>query len=378
MTHMTIIIVPARREVVAVSTDIISTGSSFSTFEKLEKVLVGLSGGVDSSVCIQILKDQGFDVSAAVIRFSDAHTPAVEAARKVAAQLNVFCYEIDASKEFESSVIEPFCDSYCSGKTPNPCVLCNPNVKFKLLAKKADELGINLIATGHYARVEELDDGTFAVAVPESAARDQSYMLYRLDQSILSRLVLPLGEFEKTDVRDTAREMGLVSADAPDSQEICFIPDGNYAEFIRQRGKESPTGHFIGPEGQDLGEHKGIAHYTIGQRKGLNIALGKPVFVKTIEPNGNILLGWAGDEFYSNVVLRDFCTPTGNPLTDGEYIAKIRSAAKPALCSFTTQQDGTIVLKFSTPVRAPAPGQSAVLYHNGHVVGGGLIDTILP
>ena len=358
------------------STDMISTGSSFSTFEKLEKILVGLSGGVDSSVCIQILKDQGFDVSAAVIRFSTAHDPAVEAAHKVAAQLNVFCYEIDATSEFEQKVINPFCNSYCSGETPNPCVLCNPNVKFKLLAQKADELGINLIATGHYARVEELDDGTFAVAVPESEARDQSYMLYRLDQSILSRLVLPLGEFEKSDVRDTARDMGLASADAPDSQEICFIPDGNYAEFIKQQGKESPVGHFIGPDGQDLGEHKGIAHYTIGQRKGLNIALGKPVFVKAIQPNGDILLGWAGDEFYSTVSVRDFFTPTGAPLADGEYFAKIRSAAKPALCTTQLQEDGTVILSFPEPVRAPAPGQSAVLYKDGHIVGGGFISVI--
>lgn len=224
-------------------TDLISTGSSFSTFEKMEKVLVGLSGGVDSSVCIQILKDQGFDVSAAVIRFSDAHDKAVEAAHKVAAQLNVFCYDIDASAEFERLVVDPFCRSYCQGETPNPCVLCNPGVKFRLLAQKADELGIRFIATGHYARVEEQDDGSYAVAKAESAARDQSYMLYRLDQDILSRLVLPLGEFEKQDIREIAQAMGLASADAPDSQEICFIPEGDYAAFIRDRGMESPAGN---------------------------------------------------------------------------------------------------------------------------------------
>ncbi len=359
------------------TTDMISTGSSFSTFEKVEKVLVGLSGGVDSSVCIQILKDQGFDVSAAVIRFSDSHAPAVEAAKKVAAQLNVFCYEIDAKEAFESKVIAPFCESYCNGQTPNPCVLCNPNVKFKLLAQKADELGIHLIATGHYARVEEQDDGTYAIAIPESAARDQSYMLYRLDQSILSRLILPLGEFEKQDIRDTARELGLASADAPDSQEICFIPDGDYAGFIQNRGMESKSGNFIGPEGQDLGTHKGVCHYTIGQRKGLNIALGKPVFVKSIESDGNILLGWAGDEFYNAVSLREFCTPTGKALPEGEYVAKIRSAAKPAACLLKYQEDGSVALEFAEPVRAPAPGQSAVLYQNGHVVGGGFIHSIL-
>lgn len=359
-------------------TDLISTGSSFSTFEKMEKVLVGLSGGVDSSVCIQILKDQGFDVSAAVIRFSDAHDKAVAAAHKVAAQLNVFCYDIDASAEFERLVVDPFCRSYCQGETPNPCVLCNPGVKFRLLAQKADELGIRFIATGHYARVEEQDDGSYAVAKAESAARDQSYMLYRLDQDILSRLVLPLGEFEKQDIREIAQAMGLASADAPDSQEICFIPEGDYAAFIRDRGMESPAGNFIGPDGQDLGPHKGIAHYTIGQRKGLGIALGQPVFVKAIQPDGNILLGWAGEEFYRGVILRDVCTPSCQPLADGEYEAKIRSAASPALCLAKTQPDGTVALVFPTPVRAPAPGQSAVLYRGDVVMGGGFIQSILP
>ena len=359
-------------------TDLISTGSSFSTFEKMEKVLVGLSGGVDSSVCIQILKDQGFDVSAAVIRFSDAHDKAVEAAHKVAAQLNVFCYDIDASAEFERLVVDPFCRSYCQGETPNPCVLCNPGVKFRLLAQKADELGIRFIATGHYARVEEQDDGSYTVAKAESAARDQSYMLYRLDQDILSRLVLPLGEFEKQDIREIAQAMGLASADAPDSQEICFIPEGDYAAFIRDRGMESPAGNFIGPDGQDLGPHKGIAHYTIGQRKGLGIALGQPVFVKAIQPDGNILLGWAGEEFYRGVILRDVCTPSGQPLADGEYEAKIRSAASPALCLAKAQPDGTVALVFPTPVRAPAPGQSAVLYRGDVVMGGGFIQSILP
>ena len=373
---MDIITVPVM-EVVAVNTDMISMGNSFSTFEKLDKVLVGLSGGVDSSVSIQILRDQGFEVSAAVIRFSNSHDPAVEAAKKVAEQLNVVCYEIDAREAFESKVINPFCDSYCTGKTPNPCVLCNPNVKFKMLSQKADELGIRFIATGHYARVKEQPDGSYAIAIPESAARDQSYMLYRLDQSILSRLILPLGEFQKQDVRDTAKEMGLASADAPDSQEICFIPDGDYAKFIQNRGMESMSGNFIGPEGQNLGAHKGVAHYTIGQRKGLNIALGKPVFVKSIQSDGNILLGWAGDEFYKEITLQDFCTPTGNPLQTGEYLAKIRSAAKPASCLLTYNENGNIVLQFSEPVRAPAPGQSAVLYQNNCVVGGGFIDNII-
>lgn len=341
----------------------------FNTFEKQQTVLMGMSGGVDSSVAVRILQDQGFAVQGAVIRFSPAHEGAVAAARESADTLGIPLHVIDAQDAFERFVIQPFCESYCTGKTPNPCIACNPLVKFRLLSEKADELGCSWISTGHYARVQVDNDGISRIAVPESAARDQSYMLYRLPQDILRKLILPLGEFEKDDIRTMARELHLACADAPDSMEICFIPDGDYAAYIRQRGFTPKTGHFIGPQGEDLGAHAGVDHYTVGQRKGLGIAAGRPLFVKTILENGDIQLAETGQEYSTRVTLQSMVTPDGQPLPAGEYLVKIRSAARPTPCSY----DGNGGILFPEPVRAPAPGQSAVFYCNDTVYGGGII-----
>lgn len=343
----------------------------FNTFEKQDKVLIGMSGGVDSSVAVRILQEQGFAVQGAVIRFSPAHDAAVAAAQATADTLKIPLHVIDAEQAFEKHVILPFCENYCAGRTPNPCIACNPLVKFRLLAEKADELGCAFIATGHYARVEVGEDGISRIAVPESAARDQSYMLYRLPQDILRKLVLPLGEFEKDDIREMARELQLACADAPDSMEICFIPDGDYSAYIRARGFSPKAGRFIGPEGEDLGAHAGVDHYTVGQRKGLGIAAGRPLFVKAILPSGDIQLAETGQEYSTRMTLTDLATPDGEPLAAGEYLVKIRSAAKPTPCRY----DGSGSVSFPEPVRAPAPGQSAVFYRNGLVYGGGIIDT---
>ena len=348
-------------------------GSGFSTFEEADRVLVGLSGGVDSAVCVNVLRQQGFEVQGAVIRFSPAHDKAVAEAQKAAAALGVPLTVIDAGEAFEKEVVEPFCAAYCAGRTPNPCVLCNPAVKFKLLAAEADKLGCRFIATGHYARVEDRGDGVYTVCKAVSTARDQSYMLYRLGQDILSRLCLPLGEFEKEDVREMARDASLPCADAPDSMEICFIPDGDYAAFIEGRGLAGKEGHFIAPDGSDLGPHKGVLRYTLGQRKGLGLALGKPAFVKAIRENGDVALGWAGEEFFGGMRLSDVCTPDGTPLPAGHYEVKVRSAAAPVGCTF----DGEGMVRFDEPARAPAPGQSAVFYDGDAVVGGGFIAEAL-
>ena len=341
----------------------------FNTFEKQDKVLMGMSGGVDSSVAVRILQEQGFSVQGAVIRFSPAHNAAVDAAKASAETLQIPLHVIDAEQAFEQYVILPFCENYCAGRTPNPCIMCNPLVKFQLLAEKAAELGCKFIATGHYARVEVDENGTSRIAVPESAARDQSYMLYRLPQEILSKLVLPLGEFEKDDIREMARELHLACADAPDSMEICFIPDGDYSSYIRARGFTPKAGRFIGPQGEDLGAHAGVDHYTVGQRKGLGIAAGRPLFVKAILENGDIQLAETGQEYSSRIRLTDLITPDALPLPAGEYLVKIRSAAKPAPCVY----NGNGEIDFPEPVRAPAPGQSAVLYRDGLVYGGGII-----
>ena len=346
-------------------------GMGFNTFETQDKVLMGMSGGVDSSVAVRILQEQGFAVQGAVIRFSPAHDAAVAAARQAADALGIELHVIDASELFEQQVVMPFCESYCEGRTPNPCILCNPGVKFRLLADKADELGCPYIASGHYARVELCEDGLCRLCVPESAARDQTYMLYRLPQDLLRRLVLPLGEFEKDDVREIARDIGLSCADAPDSMEICFIPDGDYSGFIRARGLAPKEGRFIGPAGEDLGPHAGVDHYTVGQRKGLGLAAGRPLFVKAILPGGDVQLAESGEEYSTRLTLSGIITPDGKPLTGGDYRVKIRSAAKAVPCQF----DGDRTVIFPEPVRAPAPGQSAVFYRGGFVFGGGFIET---
>ena len=353
--------------------DVFLPAGGFSTFEATDRVLVGLSGGVDSAVCVNVLRQQGFEVRGAVIRFSPAHDKAVEEAKKAAAALGVPLTVIDAGAAFEKEVVQPFCAAYCAGRTPNPCVLCNPGVKFRLLAAEADKLGCRYIATGHYARVEDRGDGIYTVCRAVSAARDQSYMLYRLGQDILSRLCLPLGEFEKEDVRAMAREASLPCADSPDSMEICFIPDGDYAAFIEGRGLAGKAGRFIGPDGADLGPHKGVLRYTLGQRKGLGLALGRPAFVKAIRENGDVVLGWAGEEFFGGMRLADVCTPDGAPLPAGHYEVKVRSAAAPVGCVF----DGEGLVRFDAPARAPAPGQSAVFYDGDAVVGGGFIAEAL-
>lgn len=344
-------------------------GNGFDTYESQDKVLLGMSGGVDSSVAAYILKMQGFAVTGAVIRFSPAHDEAVKAAKRTAEQIGIECIELDAQALFEQEVIQPFCADYCAGRTPNPCVVCNPGVKFAALAAAADKLGIQFISSGHYACAEVDENGLTRIARARSAARDQSYMLCRLPQEILSRLILPVGEFEKDDIREMAHDFKLDCADAPDSMEICFIPDGDYAAYIEARGMQGKAGHFIGPDGADLGPHKGVLHYTIGQRKGLGIALGEPVFVQEICENGDVKLARAGEEYFSALTVKDIATPDGQPLAAGEYQVKVRSAAQPVPARF----DGAETVTFAEPVRAAAPGQTAAFYQGDIVMGGGFI-----
>ena len=342
-----------------------------------KKVLLALSGGVDSSVCIQILRDQGFDVQAVVIRFSPAHDAAVRAAQTVARQLGVPLIEEDCTEEFEQQVVEPFCAQYCAGRTPSPCVLCNPRVKFAALARVADRLGIRYIATGHYARVTE-ENGLYYVRAAVSPERDQSYVLCGRPKNFRPRLCLPVGEFEKSDIREMAASAQLASADAPDSQEICFIPDGDYAAYIAARGLFPLQGRFIGPDGEDLGPHKGVWHYTVGQRKGLNIAYGTPLFVRRIRPNGDVELARGGDEFFSGIVLTDAARADGRPILPGErYGVKVRSRAAAASCTVEAAENDSVTLRFDEPQRAPAPGQAAVLYDGELVRGGGTICEML-
>lgn len=339
------------------------------------RIAVAMSGGVDSAAAALILRRKGFDPCGVVIRFSDASDGCVNAAQKACDTLEMPLEVIDARAEFEREVVAPFCEAYCAARTPNPCVVCNPRVKFKALARAADALGCRVIATGHYAQVEE-SGGFFRLKRARCLKRDQSYMLCSLPQDILSRLVLPLGEIaDKSEARALALEAGLECAGAPDSQEICFIPEGDYAAFIRARGIKGREGRFIAPDGKPLGAHLGTENYTVGQRRGLNVALGEPVFVGQIETNGDVRLVYDSGRYSKAVSLVDFeINPfyAKNGLPDALTV-KIRSAAPLAPCSLETSESGALV-RFEAPARAPAPGQRAVIYDGEYVAASGEID----
>ena len=340
----------------------------------MKKVLVALSGGVDSSVCVHLLKEAGYDVSAVVLKMSPVHDETVSDARRAAEEMGIPLVVKDMQKEFEEIVVSNFAKEYLSGRTPNPCIICNPLVKFKGLIDTADELGIECVATGHYAKLVKKDDVTF-LCKGEVLERDQSYMLYRLPQSILSRLIFSLAEIPKTEVREIAEKIGLSCAKKPDSQEICFIPDNDYAGYIKTNFGCPDEGEFISPEGVPCGKHKGIIHYTVGQRKRLGIALGRPVFVKKIEPEtGRIYLADEKDAYENEITVSDIAMTYENSIKDGmKATVKIRSRANDVPCTVHFEE-GKLKAIFETPQKAPAKGQSAVFYDKNVTLGGGFIE----
>ncbi len=365
--------------------------------EKKNRVVLGLSGGVDSTAAALLLKKTGLQVTGLYFNvLKEDKSPGMhkgrEKAEKAARQLGIELICRDVSSLFEEVVIEDFCNSYISGRTPSPCIICNPQVKFKVLLETADEIGAEYISTGHYARVgrfageNDCEEGTFCIFKGANETKDQSYMLYRLGQDVLSRLILPLGEIpDKENVRSLAREAGMDNADESDSQEICFIDRGkDYADFIVNRaGSKSstetgfPEGDFIDSSGNILGKHRGIINYTIGQRKGLGIALGKPAFVTAIDPEKNTVTLGDNDDLFRKTVVSEKNVFIRNDLTENilckQIKAKIRYAARPAHASIKISDDGNVVTEFEEPQRAPAPGQSIVFYLDDAVIGGGII-----
>ena len=302
---------------------------------------------------------------------------AVDDARRVAAQLEIPYYVMNFKKEFKENVMDYFVDEYLNGRTPNPCIACNRYVKWEALLARSMEIGADYIATGHYARVMQLPNGRYTIQNSVTAAKDQTYALYNLTQEQLSRTMMPVGAYTKDEIRQIAEDHGLEVASKKDSMEICFIPDNDYAGFIERSVDNVPgPGNFVDKDGNILGRHKGITHYTVGQRKGLNLALGRPVFVTEIRPEtGEVVIGDNEDVFSDRLV----CGNVNWMAVDGLHgeektvMAKIRYSHKGAPCVIRELPDGTVECKFETPQRAITPGQAVVFYENDYVFGGGTI-----
>lgn len=349
-----------------------------------------MSGGVDSSVAAYLLKEQGYEVIGVTMQIWQDEEEiiqeenggccglsAVDDARRVAASLDIPYYVMNFKEEFKKNVMDYFVAEYLKGRTPNPCIACNRYVKWESLLKRSMEIGADYIATGHYAKITELPNGRFALKKSVTAAKDQTYALYNLTQYQLSHTLMPVGDYSKEEIRQMAEKIGLRTAGKPDSQEICFIPDNDYAGFIDREaeGLVPPPGNFVLTDGTVIGQHKGITHYTVGQRKGLGIAMGRPVFVTEIRPDTNeVVIGSNEDVFGTTVYAKNLNFMSISDLEgDLEVTGKIRYSHKGAPCTIRKVEADKIVCQFHEPVRAITPGQAVVFYDGDIVVGGGTI-----
>lgn len=361
------------------------------------KVIVAMSGGVDSSVAAYLLKKQGYEVTGLSFELWDKRdlkssdvccsVETIELARSVAHNLGIEHYTVDVRDAFYKHVIEDFCTSYIKGVTPNPCILCNKYIKFDFLLKKAKELGAELVATGHYARIEKsagatlcgcpIDNGRHLLKKGIDAKKDQSYVLYVMTQEELSKTIFPLGELTKEKTRDIAKDIGLATALRPESQEICFVGNEKYVDFIKGFSPESlQPGIIVDMEGKVVGKHKGIAFYTIGQRKRLGISSLEPRYVAQIDRRKNtIVVGSKEDAVRKDFNVRELNWIAIDLLTSpiGAHV-KIRSTMKEMPATISPAGNDKVLVEFDVPQWAPAPGQSAVFYDNDVVIGGGVIE----
>ena len=346
-----------------------------------QKVVVGMSGGVDSSVTAYLLQKQGYEVLGVTMRMwqekETEQNQAVQDAQKVAEKLGISHTVLDFQNQFREQVVSYFIESYEKGLPPKPCIMCNRHIKWEALLEYAAQVGADAIATGHYANIQKHPQtGRYTICVSDAKEKDQTYALYRLTQEQLQKTMMPLGGYEKAYVREIAQNIGEFIAQKGDSQDICFIPDGDYAAFLdRMCGKSEKTGEFVDLEGNPLGKHKGLRYYTVGQRKGLGIAFGKPMYVYGLDPQQNEVVLCENEQLFSRTVYAHQINCMSVPaFTEGMRLhAKIRYSHKMAPCSVRMVAEDILECTFDTPQRAVTPGQALVLYDGAYLAGGGEI-----
>ncbi len=338
------------------------------------RVFVAMSGGVDSSLAAALLKEKGHEVSGVNMQLWPESQQGADYVKRVCHDISVPFHVLNFEREFQNYVIDYFCEEYSRGRTPNPCIACNQRIKFELLLKKALALGADYLATGHYARIDH-SQGRYRLLKGIDPAKDQSYFLYTLGQAELKHLLFPLGEFRKDEVRCMAAERGLHTYDKGESQEVCFIPDGNYGSFLVQRLPPAP-GEIVDLEGKVLGRHQGIALYTIGQRRGLGIASPEPLYVLRIDTQTNTLVVGPEEELFSDTLLASRVNFISGkpPPGDIKVGAKIRYRSAEAKAMLSLQGE-RFELRLYEPQRAITPGQAVVFYHGDEVLGGGIIES---